>query len=1807
MKMKTKILLLLLFQMTLGIGNAWATVGIKSLGYKTDFASTSEPFDKGDIVTTNGNIGSVLRVFNTTSRAYFNDVHTLRTNETVTISFTAYHGYLGSTNKTSSVSVLNSNGVVLIGYTYNHTSGRITDVKMGGSTVWGFEEFDAISHYNSDQNANGIDGNGKPYRNGSGTYNPKITMQISENGTVMFNLYLSNKAIDKTIWGNIGSAAKNLGSIEIASNCDNSDRTICIDDLEISTNYYSQNYESGTIDWTTANSDRFTPVILDEGGNKYLSVDQGTRNNNGTVLTRSSFNIAEGTDYNMSFDLKVSSSTDQEPVSFTVYDKFGSDVIFSLTATGKWSTDWKVNNGTQINLPYTNMGNGTNTIADVPWYTISLTRKGTTTHVTIRYKEGGIIFDNDVASSSSGGLGKMEFVTRRYNANFAIDNVEVTPLPTWSATNATVDITNVGTTDPNVVADYLPYLKEHRYEISTYSSSDPNVASFWPGNQLLIKGIGTTTITATDTQGNSASYNLTVTGTTVAPVINGNMLTFSEPGIIMNNTENTTKSHTLPKGLTVSYGFSNGSIGETAIVVSSESGSVLKVIDNNGYSRPNLGGNGVPYEGIYGGTFVKLEATANGYMVLTGNVSSAKSKLYKNDGTVVETEIDESEHTLAASLTSGSTYYLYNLRTIDDATDGVIVPMINSISYVDAYFVRGYEVIPIPTDANHSTTIQTVKGFANPTYTIECQGDVGNPTISGTTISGIEGGGAIKVTATDGHSSLSYIITVAYEATEYPGQLWDFYSVEKGLTTVEAMKNVPNPADVSTKTQTGIDGSTWNAEWKNVNTSDRPEWYHYDPVSGDNAFIVPETAGLIFVNGYRNFYLRNDADTYSHIGIRGNGGGTSFTIPLLKEGDIVEILWRHESAGSGSIFEATNLKDLRGKAISEEFEITESAYRRIRSYVGPYSFVVATDGDVTFTLKDYGNNDIQSIRIYSGGYQPTMRRITLEGNTTAPATLLLDNSEDGYTYNYCNQLYSTATGPAMYVLKGYKSGRDDIKCVQGSNAADQYNYQIYTDENAYPISQEESDRLYELRKNLVGFEMYNTQWLRGANYPTYNFGHIDAISGWGKVTIRMNNYTADMKYLIGFTPDYTLTIGSAPHQTYPYTWDFTHISAQEARGAATNVYNSIKNKDQYETNWTNTQNSVFSLNTINEGEFDSQYVPGAVLVTTDRALSKVSYFDNGGVLRFHNLDYASDELDGLGFDGKVSIDTDSKTSARKRTSRAGSSRVELLSLTMDDYKIANTTEIIDGETIVTDWKNNTGYYQAAGNGWVMFGMDKIEENSVAACGFSYKCDREVSEGNGVYIRPARRLKEGDIITIKAYATSSPSDENKYGLSLYADGSNAVLETQYLPNGLKNIETELTYTVTSSNGLADLDKICIFRYDKSVYISEIMITGDPNSEPVKREIYCETETTITVPDLNNGKQDWLYVSASAKPTSVTNATEVTDGTDGPDANTENKVYKYKVAAQGKALLTFSLGTRIYKIGVTHILKEIHPVGGTGWATESRDHSIDHELIGYFTKNDVNAYTVKYDSYDMKTATVALTPIIEDGYVPQETGIVMKLDNVVGLSDANASKYVPLFYPSYTRGQTSTSTTFPDFNWMYPNLTEVLHNSEQQGDYTKFILTNKYWTFDKDHTLNTDETATSHTADAAGFYRMHIWKTTGDDDKITKNTMPANSAYLLVPSDNLPVAVWTLQSGYSAARETTLGVYNIIGPNSATGIEDVELTPGLATDEENTAEAGVWYTLSGVKLPKRPTKEGLYIWRSVEGGNNSKTVFVNPRGR
>ena len=1231
--------------------------------------------------------------------------------------------------------------------------------------------------------------------------------------------------------------------------------------------------------------------------------------------------------------------------------------------------------------------------------------------------------------------------------------------------------------------------------------------------------------------------------------------------------------------------------GHTPVVRSINGSCGLTIIDNNGWTPGNYA------ESHEWGTVYKLYVSETRNLTVSGyfaDPNSSDLQLYDGDNNSITGKILPNPHdgSLASttfSIDATGWYLLY-------APGSVFA--LKSLSYSDAYFEKSYAVTTIG-----STYTQAVSNIYNPVYCIVgMQGDIASSgvTINSNTgeVSNITAGGALKIQATGGGKTCIYYLTVAYPATDYPGHVWNFYENLGGLNTSDGLKAVPVP----TTTTTDSHGDVWTAIYKNAMGEGRnPEWYHNNPVEGDNAFIVEETAGLVFQTGYQRFYLRNDKEEFTHVGIRDYNA--SLTIPRLQEGDIVEIMWRHDASGSGSQFTATNVKDLRGKVVNEKFEITESAERTKTRYVGAYSFI-ATGGDVTFTLRDNGNCDIQSVRIYKGPYRPTMRDINLSGNEAAPTTMLLDNAPQGYTYNYCNQLYSTATGPAMYVLKGFRpyagSGTlgvdyDDPGCVTGANAA--YNPTSFTDVDAYPVSDEEKMRLYELRKNIVGLEMYNDTWKSSRN--SYNNGVIKATSGWGKITIRMNNYTNDMKYVIGYTPDYTLTIGSKPHQTYPYTWDFTKIAGQRVTGQADNVLYSIEaegSNDKFSgaapTNWFKNGNGLFMLNTDNSGDLGSQYVPGAVLVTQDRALSNfngVEYEDK----------WAKDELDGLGFDGGITMHIDhlpSNVASGWNRAAVEDQWNSLLSFKITDAVTFNRTGGTDEDPIGT-WEYSQDL-QNAGSGQIQLNYggegNPIDESSIPAGGIGYRLD----EGNTKYIRvmPSSPLQAGDVISVTAYNAYSYRDA---GISFNRSASEGdVAQSKLLTKRL--IEETIDYTVTTNDGLDGRDGFYLFRNMNTVHITAIEISRKASTIPnLDWSIYTLTKTTITVPDLNaEGKQDWIYVSASTEPVSVTNATTVTEAADGPDANTG--VYKYKVTAAGNALLTFTAGTKIYKIGVTHILKDIHQVGSTGWATEIRKQKIDHQLTGYFTKNDVNAYTVKYDSYDLNTATVALTPINEDGYVPMKTGIVMKLDNAAGLSAANAGKNVPLFYPSYTRSESSTSVDFPTNNWMY-NVDEGIDRDNQNYnetidvgdiDYTKFVLTNVHWTFHQGKTAEDETKSAIEETDAAGFYRLHIWQ-----NDASKNVMPAHNAFLLVPTDNLPIAVWNLSS--AGVRSNTLGIRTLWG-GDATAIEDVEIEgrdgqPSVIEDGE-----GAWYTLSGMRLQSRPTVSGMYI-------HNGKKVVINLRTR
>jgi len=193
--------------------------------------------------------------------------------------------------------------------------------------------------------------------------------------------------------------------------------------------YYSQDYESASADWTTATSGRFTPVILEEeDGNHYLSVDQNSRNNNGTTISCTSLQgtVAAETNFTMQFDLKLGSSNNQSSTAFEIYDAANSSVMLSLTATGTYAKTWKINGSTTtVELE----GSGTiQAITAHTWYTVKYSRSGSLTYLTVTKKaDGTVAFERAIidTKSENGGLGKMQFITRRYNANFAIDNIVV--------------------------------------------------------------------------------------------------------------------------------------------------------------------------------------------------------------------------------------------------------------------------------------------------------------------------------------------------------------------------------------------------------------------------------------------------------------------------------------------------------------------------------------------------------------------------------------------------------------------------------------------------------------------------------------------------------------------------------------------------------------------------------------------------------------------------------------------------------------------------------------------------------------------------------------------------------------------------------------------------------------------------------------------------------------------------------------------------------------------------------------------------------------------------------------------------------------------------------------------------------------------------------------------------------------------------------------------------------------------------------------------------------------------------------------
>lgn len=279
-------------------------------------------------------------------------------------------------------------------------------------------------------------------------------------------------------------------------------------------------------------------------------------------------------------------------------------------------------------------------------------------------------------------------------------------------------------------------------------------------------------------------------------------------------------------------------------------------------------------------------------------------------------------------------------------------------------------------------------------------------------------------------------------------------------------------------------------------------------------------------------------------------------------------------------------------------------------------------------------------------------------------------------------------------------------------------------------------------------------------------------------------------------------------------------------------------------------------------------------------------------------------------------------------------------------------------------------------------------------------------------------------------------------------------------------------------------------------------------------------------------------------------------------------------------------QIKEIAVTNLVKNINALG---YATESRNHAIDHTYQDKFTTHPVKAYAIT--TYEGETYNYKGYPEVRKSLpvtvVPANTGIVLCQENYT----ANTAFSSPLFHPAVNVIPTSNDTAILAENWMAPNVESKQHYSEtiqkekamrgvDEGEWcTKFIMTRKYYTYNKNEGTSTEH---NETANVEAFYRLKINPTDG-----SKNVIGANKAYLLIPEANLPKALWNEGNGTGTVGQAPAGVIfmdlaDITGDDETTAISDT-----FREEEHETSGREVYYSLSGVRIIGTPTTKGIYI--------------------
>lgn len=800
-------------------------------------------------------------------------------------------------------------------------------------------------------------------------------------------------------------------------------------------------------------------------------------------------------------------------------------------------------------------------------------------------------------------------------------------------------------------------------------------------------------------------------------------------------------------------------------------------------------------------------------------------------------------------------------------------------------------------------------------------------------------GGAIVVNLECSAGKATFVLTVAYSAenkndngTPVSTQVkkWDFYSTPLAIGQYKnnngGLYDPQNPSNYLANSQLyrevhKADGLTadWSNTYMDIVNSREPIFKSVYDMEGDNADMLEETAGLVFLThaNQLGIYNENDAPSGSfqdrYVGLMKGG---ELTIPKLKDGDRIVIKMGRSILDNGMTLTVGGAKDAVGRAINTDYKIggsfNDGHWSEKENPHVEYHFIKDGNGDFTLEVKDATLLKLYTIEIYR--YEDRTETPVRDKGIYTENTLLGDNREI---------LYTDRDG-------GLKRKIDTYLHYYGAGET-----------QAYLGASHKTGSFASIET--ISFDQTE-------NHFTYTPAHND----FGTFRVRVGNKTTDdgKTYVTDYA-DYQMAVGYRETKSYPYTWDFTDLkkyakTTLDANGdevigtvkdglgqtLSDNAKNDLKIWDDYglRVRAEECQNGCLfvSGSQLYSGTtmFDESKGIGIAHYNNDTKRNRVmtmtgdSNGENGGLSVVDNLATSEDSPKRYEF---IVPAVKEKQAVYVHAKEAGAFHSAKYSLDINCLDLTDVTEgkIPESWTCIDgiDVHNGNNTYDSGSRVFYEMLNNNVKalhwRNTQAIFGYKIKNDSPV---NTLYLTSG---------TYELYFTMAAwKEEPKYKVAIYS------------PATYEDVAVSEELTATPYAKIGDEPTIYDVSGAKRHVLKFVISTAGYYYINFTDETKTEGNHEFLLLEcrLKSPEQDFTYSAADQ------------NGNGG-------KVFAMSLpenATESDVRLCFQ-GYEVNKIAVS-TEQEHKNLNVKGWATESRDHDIDASLTSYMTGKDIKTYIV-----------------------------------------------------------------------------------------------------------------------------------------------------------------------------------------------------------------------------------------------------------